>query len=71
LIERPNRSTSELAQKLEVVTVVARSGRVVRTAVEPIKEARIAVGLSLVLRHEHVDLDLAFVWCIGHSSPSL
>jgi hypothetical protein len=71
LIERPNRSTSELAQKLEVVTVVTTSGRGVRTAVEPIREARIAVGPSVVLRHEQLVLDFAFVWCIGHSSPSL
>jgi hypothetical protein len=71
LIEALNNTASGFAQRLDVATALTTSGRGDRTAAEPISEARIAVGPSVVLLHEQVGLDFAFVWCIGHSSPSL
>jgi hypothetical protein len=70
LIEASNRTASGFVRKREVATVATTAVRDVRTAVGPSSEARIAVGPSLVLRHEQDDLDFVFVWCIGHSFPS-
>ena len=71
MIEASKRGASEPARKLEVATVATTVVRDVRTAVGPISDARVAVGPSVVLRHEHDDRDfVVFVWCIGHSCPS-
>ena len=40
-----------------------------RTAVGPNSDAMVALVVSSVLRHEHVDLDVVAGWCIGHCSP--
>jgi hypothetical protein len=61
LMEASNRTASVFVKQRELATVATTSVREVRTAVGPSSEARIAVGPSLVLRHEHDDLDFVFV----------
>jgi hypothetical protein len=61
LIEASNRTASGLTQKPDVATIVTTVVGDVRTAVGPSREARIAVGPSAVLRHEHDDRDVVFV----------
>jgi hypothetical protein len=71
LIEASKSGASGLVRRPEVATVATTVVRDVRTAVGPTSDASVAVGPSVVLRHEHDDRDfVVFVWCIGHSSPS-
>jgi hypothetical protein len=68
LIEASKSGSAGLVRTPEVATVATAVVRDVRTAVEPKSDASVAVGPSVVLRHEHDDRDVVvFGWCIGHS----
>jgi hypothetical protein len=56
-----NKTASGFATQREVTTVATTGDPEVSTAVGPSSEARIAVGPSLVLRHEHDGRDFVFV----------
>ena len=72
--EAPNSAASGFISSRVCVAFATTVARDVRTAIGPISDASVAVGPSVVLRHEQEERDEErgsdLVWCIGHSCPS-